>query len=56
MAVLANFPLDYNDQINVIEIFDGLLRSWDDALNSMEAAPRKPISSLTDLPDPGLQR
>lgn len=49
MAVLTNFPLDYKDQINVIEIFDGLMRS-------MEAAPRKPIGSLPDLQDPGFQR
>jgi hypothetical protein len=49
MALLTNFPLDYDDQINVIEIFDGLMRS-------MEAAPRRPISSLPDLQDPGFQR
>ena len=49
MALLTNFPLDYDDQINVIEIFDGLMRS-------VEVAPRKPISSLPDLQDPGFQR
>ena len=49
MAVLTNFPLGHDDQINVIEIFDGLMRS-------MEAAPRKPISSLPDLQDPEFQR
>ena len=48
MALLTNFPLDYDDQINVIEIFDGLMRS-------MEAAPRRTVSSL-DLQDPGFQR
>jgi len=49
MALLTNFPLDYGDQINVIEIFDGLMRS-------MEAAPRRSISSLPDLQDPEFQR
>jgi len=49
MAVLTNFPLDYNDQFEVIEIFNGLR-------NSMEAAPRKPLNSLPDLPDPRFQR
>ena len=49
MAVLTNFPLDYNDQFEVIEIFNGLK-------NSMEAASREPISSLPDLPDPEFQR
>ena len=56
MAVLTNFPLDYNDQINVIEIFDGLMRKWDLAVNSAEATPRRPISSIPDVPDPGSQR
>ena len=56
MAILTNFPLDYNDQVDVIEIFDGLMRQWDDAANSMEAALRKPIRSLRDLPDGGFQR
>jgi hypothetical protein len=56
MAVLTNFPLDYNDQISVIEIFDGLMRQWDDAANSTEAAPRKPAGWLQDLPDPRFQR
>ena len=55
MAVLTNFPLDYNDQISVIEIFDGLMRQWIDAANSIEAAQREPIRSLPDLPDAGLQ-
>jgi hypothetical protein len=50
------FLLDYNDQYEVIEIFDGLMRRWDDAVNSRKAAPRRPIGSLTDLPDPGFQR
>jgi len=56
MAVLTNFPLNYDDQINVIEIFDGLMRNWDHAVNSMEASPRKAVSSIPDLPDSGLQR
>ena len=56
MAVLTNFPLDYNDQISVIEIFHGLMRHWDDAANSMEPAPREPIRSLPDLPDAGFRR
>ena len=47
--VLTNFPLDYNDQISVIEIFNGLMRQWDAAL-------REPIRSLPDLPDAGCQR
>ena len=49
MAVLTNFPLGYHDQINVIEIFDGLMRST-------EAAKRRPISSLPDRQDPKSQR
>lgn len=56
MAVLTNFPLDYNDQISVIEIFNGLMRQWDDAANSIEAALREPIRSSADSPDAGLQR
>ena len=56
MAILTNFPLDYNDQISVIEIFNGLRRQWDDAGNSMEATLREPIRSLQDLPDAGFQR
>ena len=55
MAVLSNFPLDYNDQISVIEIFDGLMRHWD-AANSMESALREPIRSITDPPEAGFQR
>jgi hypothetical protein len=54
MAVLTNFPLDYNDQISVIEIFDGLMRQSDDAPNSMEAGSHKPASSLQ--PDLRFQR
>jgi hypothetical protein len=56
MAVLTNFPLDYDDQISVIEIFDGLMRQLDDPVNSTQGTPRKPNSSLPDLPDAGLQR
>jgi len=56
MAVLTNFPLDYNDQISVIEIFNGLKRRWDDAANSMEAALGEPIRSLPNLPDAGPRR
>jgi hypothetical protein len=56
MAVLTNFPLDYNDQISVIEIFSGLMRQRDDAANSMEPALGEPIRSLPDLPNAGLQR
>jgi hypothetical protein len=56
MAVLTNFPLDYNDQISVIEIFDGLMRQWDDAANSMEPSLREPTRSFPDLPDAGFQR
>ena len=56
MAVLTNFPLDHNDQISVIEIFNGLMRQWDEAAKIMEAALREPIRSLTNLPDAGCQR
>jgi hypothetical protein len=56
MAVLTNFPLDYNDQISVIEIFNGLMQQRDHAANSMEPAPGEPIRSLPDLPSAGLQR
>ena len=56
MAVLTNFPLDHNDQISVIEIFNGLMRQRDDGANSMEAALREPIRSLPDLPGAGFQR
>ena len=56
MAVLTNFPLDYNDQISVIEIFNGLMQQRDDAANPMEPAPGEPIRSLPDLPNAGLQR
>ena len=56
MAVLTNFPLDYKDQIHVIEIFDGLMRKCDLAVNSVESAPRNPGSSISDLPDSGFQR
>jgi hypothetical protein len=55
MAILTNFPLDCNDQVSVIEIFDGLMRGRDDGASSMEAAQRKPNSSLP-LPDPEFQR
>jgi hypothetical protein len=51
MAVLTNFPLNDNDQISVIEIFNGLMRQWDDAAASMEAVLREPIR-----PDAGFQR
>jgi hypothetical protein len=54
--VLTNFPLDYNDQISVIEIFNGLMRQSDDAANSMETALRQSIRSLPDLPNAGCQR
>jgi hypothetical protein len=53
MAILTNFPLDYNDQINVIEIFDGLMRQSD---HSPQAPMDRSISSPPDLPDLGLQR
>ena len=56
MAVLTNFPLDYKDQFEGIEIFNGLKRDRDDAANATEAAPRKPVGSLPDPPDPGSQR
>jgi hypothetical protein len=55
MAVLTNFPLVYNDQISVIEIFDGLMRQRYTA-NSLEPALREPIRSLQDRPDAGFQR
>jgi hypothetical protein len=54
--VLTNFPLDHNDQISVIEIFNGLMRQSNGAANAMEAALREPIRSLPDLPDAGCQR
>jgi hypothetical protein len=56
MAVLTNFPLDYSDQISVIEIFNGLMRRRDNTANSMEPALREPIRSLPDLPDAGFQQ
>jgi hypothetical protein len=54
--VLTNFPLDYNDQISVIEIFNGLMGQRDGAANAMEDATGEPIRSLSDLPDTGCQR
>jgi hypothetical protein len=56
MAVLTNFPLDYNDQISVIEIFDRLMQQRNDAANSMEPALGEPIRPLPDLPNAGPQR
>ena len=56
MAILTNFPLDCKDQVDIIEIFNGLMRQWDDAERSTEAAPRMPISTPPDLPDPRFQR
>jgi hypothetical protein len=54
MSVLTNFPISYNDQISVIEIFNELMRQWDDA-NSMEPASREPMRSLPDLPGAGFR-
>jgi hypothetical protein len=51
MAILTNFPLDCHDQIDIIEIFHGLMRQWDDAERSTEATPRKPINAPPDLLD-----
>jgi hypothetical protein len=55
MAVLINFPINCNDQISVIEIFDGLMRQRDDA-RSMEPAPGEAMRSLPDLPHAESQR
>lgn len=55
MALLINFPLNYNDQIDVIEIFDGLMRQWD-AESSTETKPRVPVGRIPELPDPGFWR
>jgi hypothetical protein len=52
MAVLTNFPLDCKDQVDVIEIFHGLMRQRDEAERSTEGARQKDISTPSDLPDP----
>jgi len=51
MAILANFPLSYSDQVDVIEIFDGLRQHLDGAAHSLPTPTTKPISSSPDLPD-----
>jgi hypothetical protein len=51
MAILTNFPLDCKDQVDVIEIFHGLMRQSDDAKRLTEGSPRKPVSALPDLSD-----
>ena len=53
MTILANFPLSYSDQVDVIEIFDGLTPQFGDAAHSLHASTSMPISSQTDLPDHG---
>ena len=56
MAILTNFPLDCNDQVDVIEIFHELMRQWNAAERSTEGARRKAIGTLLDLPDPRFQQ
>ena len=53
MAILANFPLSYNDQVDIIEIFDGLRQRLNDAAHSSQVPTPKPISYPTDSPDHG---
>jgi len=53
MAILANFPLSYSDQVDVIEIFDGLRQRLNDAAHSSQVPTPKPISYPTDSPDHG---
>ena len=55
MAILDNFPLSYNDQADVIEIFNGLKQQVDDPLPPQTTAD-KPISSTPNLPDHGSRR
>jgi len=53
MSILANFPLSYNDQVDIIEIFDGLTQQLDDVAHSPQAPTPEPTSSSPDLPDHG---
>ena len=56
MAILANFPLSYSDQVDVLEIFNGLKQQVDDPAQSLQATLHRPISSPPNFPDPGLHR
>jgi hypothetical protein len=55
MTINPNFPLSLQDQADVIEIFNELMRRSENAANFTETSENGPAASPRDLPDHELE-
>ena len=55
MTINPNFPLSLQDQADVIEIFNELMRQSENSANSNETSENGPAASPHDLPDHELE-